>query len=190
MEEILDNLRSYIARRVNEGFDSRDAIVDQVKDYAQDEYQRDDLDPQIEQITAELIEEHRLAERQWPSTTDCDRLDHAFEAMEESGLVARQNYSCCGNCGRYEIRGEVQQALRSRPVIGYVFYHMQDTESASECGSFYLAYGAVRQGSDSVAAVGHLVVQALERARLRTEWDGNPDNRIRVDIDWKRRRKD
>jgi hypothetical protein len=191
MEEILPDLRSYIARLVAEGFAPRNEIVERAKEYAQDNYQQDDLGPHIERITAELIEKHLRAERSWPVTTDCDRLDHAFRALEQRGIVARQNFSCCCNCGHVEIRYEVEEASEVCPVEGYVFYHMQDTERASEGGDLFLAYGAVEEGDDKFVAVGRSIVQALESAGLRTAWNESPDERICVvDIDWKRRRND
>ena len=191
MEEILNDLRSYIARLIAEGFAPRDEIVWQVKEYAQDNYQRDDLGPHIERMTAELIEEHRRAERSWPATTDCDRLDHAFRALEQRGIVARQNFSCCCNCGHVEIGYEVEEASEACPVVGYVFYHMQDTERASAGGDLLLAYGAIEDGDENIVAMGRSIVQALESAGLRTAWNESPDERICVvGIDWKRRRKD
>jgi len=35
------------------------------------------------------------AQREWPSVTDCDRLDRAFADLNGRGIVARQNFACC-----------------------------------------------------------------------------------------------
>ena len=39
------------------------------------------------------------------------------------------------------------------------------------------------------SGVGNLVKQALEAEGLVVEWNGDPEKRINVNLDWKRRRR-
>ena len=71
---------------------------------------------------------------------------------------------------------------------GYAFYHMQDTERATEGGSLYLNYGACEEGEAAALQVARDIVTRLEAHGLRTDWDGSWDQRIGVALDWKRRR--
>ncbi|MGH7169227.1 MAG: DUF6891 domain-containing protein [Gemmataceae bacterium] len=188
MAESIEEIRSFVAQHVAEGFDSAEEIIDSAIECFEVE-ENEELCRAIAGFTAERMAEHLRSQSQWPKPTDCDRLDWAFEELERSGIVARQNFSCCGNCGHSEIWAEIKQAKEEHPVEGYVFYHMQDTESAVEGGYLYLAYGSVEEGEEALTAVGRKLVLALECAGLRTEWNGQADTRIRiVDLDWKRRR--
>ena len=78
MAEELDDLREFIAAHVWEGFDSADDIVENATNYAYETLGRDDLQPDVERITAELIAAHRAEQAGWEGPTDCDRLDEAF----------------------------------------------------------------------------------------------------------------
>ena len=75
-------------------------------------------------------------EQSWPAVTDCDRFDAAFADLERAGVACRHNFSCCGNCAAYEIRGEIEaERAKGREIIGCAHYNCQDTESAVErCG--------------------------------------------------------
>lgn len=190
LDELSTNLREEITRRVAEGFASEDFIVDSITEYALDNDEAD-LDEDavrdlVARLTAESIQEHRRRQSEWVGPTDCDRLDQAFAELEMDGIVARQNFSCCQNCGHAEIGGEISAA--EGPVDGYTFYHLQDTESAVETGFLYLAYGATDNGGEAVEAVGRRIAAALERAGLTVEWNGSRSQRIGVHVEWRRRR--
>ena len=130
-----------------------------------------------------------MAEREWTEATDCDRLDDAFAALEASGVIARQNFTCCGTCGSTEIWDEIGSAeAAGLPAHGYAFFHMQDTESAAEGYGLYLNYGACTEGEAAALAIGHEIVEQLEAHGLRTEWNGDWGTRIHVALDWKKRR--
>jgi hypothetical protein len=188
-EQILEAIRSFVAEKVAEGFDDAERIIEYATEFLDDEHQRDDLGPHVERITAKLFEDHRRAQAEWVGPTDCDRLDGAFAALDRAGIVARQHFTCCSTCGHYEIGDEIAEASQDHEVTGYVFYHMQDTESARACGQLYLAYGSVEGTEERTTEVGRRIVQALQDAGLKTEWDGSPRTRVAVTgLDWKRRR--
>jgi len=164
------------------GYDERDEIVEELIDSAQG----DELDVTEEQIAAivdEAWREHLAEQATWPPMTDVDRLNRAFATLDASGIVARQNFSCCQNCGHGEIRDERPD---DAPSHGYTFFHVQDTEAAVDGGGLYLAYGSFEPDSDA-AGVGRRVSEALRAEGLSVEWNGSTNTRILVKLEWRRR---
>jgi hypothetical protein len=115
------------------------------------------------------------------------RLNRAFAAMRRQGLIARQNFSCCGGCAGYEITEDaVKLVKKGRKVNGSVFYHRQDTERFMDGETLFLAYGPLESTELgtiglSTEAVGTLVMAALEAEGLHPSWNGDPDARIELD---------
>jgi hypothetical protein len=128
----------------------------------------------------------RLAEEaDWPEVTDVDRLRLAFEALDASGIIARENFTCCQTCGFAEIGDEVPEDTRPD---GFVFFHQQDTYAAACGGGLYLSYGVFDEfDSERVTAIGEHVVRALAGQGLDVEWDGSVMHRILVRLDWQAR---
>jgi hypothetical protein len=188
LDAVLAEMHDFVTRRVAEGFDDPQRIIESAVEVAETDLEPDELWGHAERLTTELIEKHRLQQNQWAGPTDCDRLDQAFDALEEEGIVARQNFTCCQTCGHYEIGGEIAQAeAEGRQVRGYTFYHMQDTEGACASGFLCLAYGMHGNGEGTVR-VGQRIVRALEQAGLTVEWDGSAASWIGVRLQWRRRR--
>lgn len=189
MAKVLEDLRAFIAYRVREGFESVHEIVENTADYALGKYERDDLQPEIRRITAELLAAHRAEQAGWEGTTDCDRLDEAFAALNRQGIVARQDFSSCNKCGFTEIWDEVEEEEKQQPVEGYVFYHLQATETAIESGQLLMAYGCVEEDEATFVRVANRIVAELRRVGLNASWGGTAYHPIVVDgIVWRRRR--
>ncbi|MEU4569933.1 hypothetical protein [Micromonospora sp. NPDC023956] len=127
--------------------------------------------------------EHLAVQAGWPERTDSDRLTDAFRALDAAGIVAREDFACCQNCGTGEIGGEV---LPNFPARGYVFYHYQDAERAAAGDELWLAWGRFEAPPD--AELGAEIVAALRAQGLTVDWDGEPGMRIRVPMTWARRR--
>jgi hypothetical protein len=176
-----DDIRDHLRTAVAIGRDTPDAMIDGVVEYLADEAEPDEVERLARPVLEAELVAHLSAQRSWPERTDNDRLDDAFRALEEAGIVARQDFSCCQNCGS----GEIDEVARSYPrPAGYVFYHAQDTESAAEGGGLYLGYGPARLG-EQVAAKA---VEALRAEGLDVDWSGSVDKRIHVRLEWARRR--
>jgi hypothetical protein len=189
LQKALQQMRGYIEREVAVGFRSEEHILTGLVEFLSDEYDGEELRPHAERLTHELIEAHLRQQATWPSQTDCDRLDEVFAELERAGIVARQDFSCCGNCGSAEIWDEMEAvSRRGQRVRGYTFYHMQDTEAAVEEGGIYLAFGAVQEGTAPALEIARQVVETIQRHSLNVEWNGKCGNRIFVRMDWKRRR--
>lgn len=167
------------AKYLAEGYLSFDEMIESLEDMSE-------ADPpitktQAREILAPMWRE-RVAEQAAWGVTDCDRLTEAFRELDRGGIVAREHFACCQNCGTSEIWGVADDEDR-----GYVFFHMQDTETAGD-GVLYLAYGSRSNAPEDTVAIGHEVIEALEAHGLRTAWDGSAKTRIQVtDLEWRRR---
>lgn len=180
-----DSIRSDVAS----GFYDEDAILRNAIDSFEGEIDPAVLRREAQRLLRQALVEHDEAQRDWPEWTDCDRLDEAFAALEAKGVIARQHFSCCGTCGSSEIWDEIAAVEKAGgPARGYAFYHVQDTESATDGGGLYLNYGACEEGEEAALAVARDIVTQLEAHGLRTNWDGSWGQRIGVSLDWKRRR--
>jgi hypothetical protein len=167
------------ARYLDEGYLSFDDMVRALQDMSE-------TDPpvtadQAREILAPMWRERVAEQADW-GVTDCDRLTAAFEELDRGGIVAREHFSCCQTCGTAEIWAEAEPADR-----GYVFFHMQDTETAGD-GVLYLAYGARADEPEATVAVGHEIVKVLRSHGFQTSWDGSESTRIRItDLEWRKR---
>lgn len=124
----------------------------------------------------ELALAARLAQQaQWTAEQTTTNLDRAFEELEEAGVVARQDFACCMNCGSSEIFDERDD---SRDWHGYVFFHQQDTDRLIEGGQLYLAYGRFSSQIDLHELVDKQILPVLTSHDLSPEWDGDLDTRI------------
>lgn len=126
----------------------------------------------------------RVAEQAaWQGETDPERLTRAFVALQEAGITARENFTCCRTCGQSEIVGEGGPDAR-----GFVHFRTQCTDSAAAGHGLTLLYGGFDGSSETTTAIGDEVVAALEAAGLNAEWDHDPDRAITVTpLDWRRR---
>jgi hypothetical protein len=186
--DLAAELRAFIDREVRSGFTPVGEIPEAAVEYLAADADASTLRLHADAYTADALVAHAEAQKQW-TTTDCDRLDASFAQLEAHGILARQDFSCCQNCGHGEMWDLAQSALaEDRPVRGYAFYHHQDTESAVEGGGLYLAYGSVTEGDEALTGIGHEIVGALRSNGLHVTWDGTTKKRIVVSLDWKRRR--
>ncbi|TQF06894.1 hypothetical protein E6W39_37775 [Kitasatospora acidiphila] len=126
----------------------------------------------------------RVAEQAgWQGVTDPERLTRAFTALDEAGITARENFTCCRSCGQSEIGAEGGPDAR-----GFVYFHTQCTDSAAAGHGLTLLYGGFDGAAETTAAIGHEVVAALEAVGLPTEWNHDPGRAITVTpLDWHRR---
>jgi hypothetical protein len=189
-----DDLKMWARLHVRGGYEPLEEIEEILLDYAQDfRSPLTDRDRQIEVRNALVHAVSLLVQEQesWPILTDFDRLELAFDMLEDEDIVARQHFTCCGTCGAAEIGIEMDdfQDLAGREPKGYVFFHQQDTESAVESGSLYISYGAAdaTASPDENIAIGQRLHDVLQSVGLKPVWDGKINHRVGLAIDWKRR---
>ncbi|MEU2632201.1 hypothetical protein [Kitasatospora sp. NPDC007106] len=136
------------------------------------------------QALADRMWRERVAEQTaWQGETQPEQLTRAFAALEEAGITAREDFTCCRSCGQAEIGAEGGPDAR-----GFVYFHTQCTDSAAAGHGLMLLYGGFDGSTGTTAAIGHEVVAALEAVGLPAQWDGDPDRAISVTpLDWRRR---
>lgn len=189
LDDVIDELRDMIETDVAAGFMELNDVVERAVDALDGEAHPVQLQAAASRLAEITFASHLRAQANWPAVTDCDRLDAAFNELERRGIVARQNFSCCLNCGSSEIWAEVDQAQeQGREIRGCTFYHEQDTEGAVHGGGLHLAFQSTERGDEAAARVGQEIAEVLRAHGLEYDWNGSGSMRIRVLMDWKRRR--
>jgi hypothetical protein len=175
-----------IREAVVAGFDTPEEILEHAIDAGTDE------GGSLEEVTASAtwtldacIKAQLQAQEYWPRVTEFDRLAAAFKALDESGIVALHNFSCCNNCGRRAMLEHIER-LRATglAVRGYAFYHSQDTQRAVQGKGVYLCHGST---DDQTGSIGHEIAERLRSHGLSVAWDRNINHKILVTLNWKRR---
>lgn len=155
---------------------------------------------QIEAATAA----HAIEQVQWPTETDCDRMDQAQEALRERGILFWQASPCCDTCSGSELPERAAFVEQHHPgfsksLRGYTFFidqNLPEMLSESPQISVYLAYGwFLPKGatvSDDVYETQALEIAAevcdcLKQHGLEVHWNGEFSQKIRVSLNWQRR---
>lgn len=179
-EYILDAIKKAVWSGFSSPDDVQQLIDDILEDDADEAMLRSAVAPEFDRKAAE--------ELTWPDVTDCDRLDRAFESLNENGVIALHNAGYTMSDGHGDV-GEVLHERVPGSVRGYCFYHGQDVERAVDGGGLLIAFGDLRADPAAKLGIGNLVKQALEVEGLDVEWDHDSEKRINVKLDWKRRRR-
>ncbi|RAS61697.1 hypothetical protein C8D87_109141 [Lentzea atacamensis] len=108
---------------------------------------------QAQALADRLWLERVVEQTSWQGETDPERLTRAFAALQEAGMTARENFTCCHSCGQSEIGGEGGSDAR-----GFAYSHTQCTDSAAAGHGLTLLYGGFDGSSETTAAIGHEVV--------------------------------
>lgn len=183
-EENLDNeILAFVRRQVALAELPAAAIVTATQEYLDGDADADRIAELTWPVVAEELTAHLTAQESWPAPTDNDRLTAAFRALSAAGVVARENFTCCQNCGLGEIGAEVPAGAAPR---GYAFYHQQDAEHAVDGSPVFLAYGLFEQPPS--VEIGEEVAAALQAEGLTVRWNGDTGSRIQVPMVWRRRR--
>jgi hypothetical protein len=128
--------------------------------------------------------------------TNSSKLTNAFKSLRKAGFIARQNFTCCGNCAGHALAGDVKGMTPSKRerVKGAVFYTRQDGTSVRGSNGrlrsphhIYIGYGPVSvsgMGTFGVSEteIAGAVVAALKAAGLEAEWDGDPASKVLVNL--------
>jgi len=187
--DVASTIHEWVARKVAEGFEGRDEIIESVTDIVEDVHNLTGMTDAVARVTDDLLAQHYENQKSWISWTDCDKLDRSFAELEKCGIVARQHFSCCGECAETDILKEIEAASGFETPQGFAYYSVEDTESACEKGTLPLTVGSVAGTDDAKVEVARRTCDILAKHGLRIEWDGDCQNRICVaGLDWKKRR--
>ncbi|MCR3752048.1 DUF6891 domain-containing protein [Lentzea californiensis] len=182
-----DDARAQLEERVREALTGGYSTRAQLTELAEEYLVTEDSRPVSREQAAALVDRlwlERVAQQvTWQGETDPERLTRAFAALEQAGITARENFTCCRNCGQDEIGGESAPDAR-----GFVYFHSQCTDSAAAGHGLTLLYGGFDGTAETTTAIGDEVVAALEAAGLQTTWDRDPGRSIKITpLDWRRR---
>lgn len=129
----------------------------------------------------------REAEATWPEITDCDRLDEAFDSLNEKGIIALHNAGLTMSDGISDVSEELANC-DPETTIGYCFYHEQDVGRAIDGHGLSVAFGDIDDTESGKREIGELVKAELERHGFLVEWNGDPETRLDLPkIVWQRR---
>jgi len=190
------------------GFLSRVEAIERVRDA----FELTDDDPAAEDAVDRVWHARLAEEKTWaPGESDYERVARAFAALNDEGVVARMDFTCCNSCGTTEIDDErtalpeAGEGYRYREEQ-YVFFHQQDSDRlVDEPAQLLLTYSAWRAARDTDAEllaaarggdkdaerrireetdrkVGERVAAALAAEGLTVTWNGDPGQRLAVEI--------
>ena len=95
-----------------------------------------------------------------------DKVDMAFEKLNEMGYFAEQDFWCCQTCAWNDIDDEDLEKV--------VFYHNQDNDSWG--GTDELVRGLYLSWSGDADEI----IGVLNDCGLRTRWSGEVNSRIKI----------
>jgi hypothetical protein len=185
--DLADDEREQLENRVREelaaGYTSRTRLTEVAEEYLVTADRRPVSREQAAALADRLWLERLAVQATWQGETDPERLTRAFTALQDNGITARENFTCCRTCGQDEIGAEAGPDAR-----GFVYFHRQCTESAAAGHGLRLLYGGFDGSAETTTAIGQEVVAALDAVGLRTDWDHDPGRAIIVTpLDWRRR---
>jgi hypothetical protein len=170
---------------VRSGMYDPGSVVDMFLEDYEDEVDEGELAKVVEQ------EYEKLAAQQasWPEVTDVDRLEDAFDELNENNFIALMDAGYTQSDGYDDVCEIYAEAEDPDAVEGYCFFHHQDLLRAVESGKLYLAFGPMdaEREKELGPSIGKEIVATLHKHGLKSEWDGSFDQRILVSLDWKRR---
>lgn len=140
-------------------------------------------------IDAELLKWWN-EKQEYPEVTDCDRLDIAFDAMNERGVIAMQLVGYTQSDGYDEFQSQYASHANKSSVLGYCFYDGQDFECVARGGGLNLAFGPVDPSNEETQGVdvGNIVREEIKKAGLGVDWDGKFTTRLSIPkFKWQRR---
>lgn len=119
-------------------------------------------------------------------------IHNAFREMRKSGLLARMNYMSsiaaaedmmAQDTKKYLEKGKIKREYTK----GCVYFTSQDNDKRVKTKKFCLSFGNIIMDDEAEIGigdkeVGEIVVRCLTDAGIKTIWDGNPENRIEVDL--------
>lgn len=129
----------------------------------------------------------REAEAGWPSETDCDRLDAAFNELQRQGVLGQQYAGYTQSDGLSDVSEALSQ--EDGQYTGFCFYTAQDVEHLLDGErSLFLAFGANNEDGAGAVEVGRRIREVMHGAGFETAWDETVSTRIALtNIEWKRR---
>ncbi len=123
----------------------------------------------------------RKAEKKWPKITDWDRLDLAFDALIEQGMIALHVAGFTQSDGLDDVEFEYENSDRDKSeYTGHCFYTEQDMECALGGGGIFIGFGHLSGKKAKGVEVGQKVQAALEEQGFKVTWNGTIGERLQI----------
>lgn len=148
----------------------------------------------VAEETTRSCREKRAAEEAWPVLTEFDRLEAVFAQLRNEKFIALHKTGNTLSEGHEDVQEIWENAGRfDSGIRGSCFYHSQDVDGAVHTGQLYIAFSGgmipdSEQREANTLAVGQRIAELLQAAGFDTEWDGNINERIKVNLgQWRKR---
>lgn len=193
-----------IPLKVWSGFYTQDQILEEaVEALTEGWYDNEDDEPidclsdeqidKLKKIIASRFDEKRKEEKNWPESTDCDRLQKAFAELTERGIVSLENagYTLSDGWSDWDevVHNEWQSKGLLHKVRGGCFYHGQDLERAVNGAGLNFAFSAISGEDSDGIPIGHEIMEVLKKHGFNPSWNGTISERIFMPIVWQKRLK-
>jgi hypothetical protein len=107
-------------------------------------------------------------------------LSEVFETLETKDLIARMDFLCCDTCAHVQLT-ELFTEMKGK--LGYVFFHNQNTNRLLMGATrLYLGFDKGDEVGKKVN-IGKIIVSVFQDLGYNTEWNGDQDSKIIVDIE-------
>jgi hypothetical protein len=185
-------LTEWVTTEVLGGFTKQKELFADIEERAADEGV-DEAVARLKKHARDLFAKRKVEEKKWKGPTTNDRIDAAFAALNDAGIVAMQNAGYTMSEGWEDCNQEADDRNDEgeRPR-GATFYHGQDLERGVVGDGLMLAYGAYedddKKHDAASIAIAREVVQTLTKYGVKTKWNGKVETRIEIrPFEWKRR---
>ena len=186
-DETFAYYRDTIRTRIWSGFDNEDVVTETLNDWLLD----DEAAPHVKALR--LFADHefatkRTAELNWPTETDCDRLDAIFKQLNSEGILALADAGYTTSDSHGDAWDLIGRSSKGR-YTGFCYYHGQDVERVVDGLALWLGFDAVEEGEAAKRHIGERV-RAAVATTFKVNWNGDPESRIEItNLKWQRRTK-
>lgn len=206
--DLRDRLRWVVLGELRLAKNGRADILDICREvHLSDDCPEDEVQSFIQFVSEELdrIATNLVNEKtQWPSETDCDRLDRVEAKLCKRGIVLWQASPCCDTCTLGELSDRIDVVNGRHPgfadqLRGYSFFidqNMAESLADNTHITVCLAYGWCSPDGSEVAqdaynqnalGIAHEVCDCLRDEGFKIEWDEDLSRKICISLNWQRR---
>ncbi len=197
--EVTDDAILDFAREIAvEGYETDEELVRTVAGGLAGGLLAPELLDRVGRLAAPLLDELQAPEAGWPIPTDNDRLDRAFRALDQDGILTRQNwYGDDQAVADEEMRHQLQAArLAGRSLRGFAFFTGGELRRALAGEGLRITWGTALPRNAARARLERSaweIAQDIHRAlwgqRLSPDWSRVIGDPITLPFTWRRRRR-
>ena len=129
MSETDEYILNAIENWVWSGFYSPDEVDAMIDDILED----DADETMLRAAVAPEFDKKAAAEASWPDTTDCDRLDQAFEELNSRGVIALHNAGYTMSDGISDVSEALQERGSRENISPQLSYHASLSRGSINC---------------------------------------------------------